>query len=570
MSRAPWIPLLVTFALASCASPPGQYVESTATSTSWLLECNTDAECGAAFACMCGRCTVPCRQDVDCAAMQGAVCRVPEGSCEAATLTCQAASGASGSMPANAVAGARRPESMEGATASASSTSGAEQAGIDTPATLPTETTGGATPIGSVLEATVPTEPTEPTDPTTLVPGTTPSEPYPTRPLPSEPQCVAEGAEDWSVHGMPERGHTFQVATDVNGDVFTAGSITEEGVKGSRTLLVKYSGADGAILWSTLGAPSEGSSRAHDVVVDASGSAYAVGYTEPVVNPATGSDGDAFLTKYSWDGREQWSRIVSDVGYSDVAVKVIVDGAGDVVVLGQSTLSASGAEMFLAKYSVSGDEMWTVRMGSGEGYTTAGDVVSDSAGTLTIAGYTDESLEGEQQGYGDAFVAQLSKEGTLQWVRQYGTDRQDSMGSIELDAEGSFFVAGYSSLEMAPPGEGGPFLAKLSPAGDVVWKVERPRNTEDSISDLELDDCGNLAVSGLLVEYDDVGRTTDINALVAAYSPNGELLWEKTVGGPEQNYGQGIATDVWGNVYLAGWEWDADAQVGGTFVTRYR
>ena len=63
-----------------------------------------------------------------------------------------------------------------------------------------------------------------------------------------------------------------------------------------------------------------------------------------------------------------------------------------------------------------------------------------------VSGSTDSSdFEGANNAYhggGDTFVAKLSASGTLQWVTYLGGSAEDEGSGIDLDADGSAYVAG--------------------------------------------------------------------------------------------------------------------------------
>jgi hypothetical protein len=62
--------------------------------------------------------------------------------------------------------------------------------------------------------------------------------------------------------------------------------------------------------------------------------------------------------------------------------------------------------------------------------------------------------------------------------------------------------------------------------------------------------------AGRLDEVDAEGSLVDTDALLAKYSPSGELVWEQALGGAEQSTGLGLANDHMGHVILCGWDYD--------------
>jgi hypothetical protein len=373
----------------------------------------------------------------------------------------------------------------------------------------------------------------------------------------------ADGIVDWSAYqdamGDPQAGGVVftRVATNLNGDAFVAGFVPEE--TGTHTVAAanEYSAVDGALLDSVT-LPTVGSSRAHGITVAPDGSVYVVGFTEGDLNGESGPGNDAFIMKYAAGESPSWARLVeSGEGY-DTALGVTVDAAGDVVVVGNAPPSAtSNPNGFVAKYTAGGDEVWAQQLGSDAEYTSINAVVANtSSGTLTVAGTTYDGLGDEQFGSSDAFVAQYTKDGELVWLRQFGTEGVDGAEAVALDDEGNAFVGGSTDVDFATADEGGPFLAKVSPSGDFLWTVHRGGNSRDIVTDVVVDDSQNVFVTGRLDEVDAEGSLVDTDALLAKYSPSGELVWEQALGGAEQSTGLGLANDHMGHVILCGWDYD--------------
>jgi len=167
--------------------------------------------------------------------------------------------------------------------------------------------------------------------------------------------------------------------------------------------------------------------------------------------------GDAFVRKYDSNGVEQWTRqFGTDSG--DEAYGVAVDASG-VYVTGKTNGSlgqpAQGFDVFLRKYDVSGNVVWTRQFG-GPG-TDYGNAVAVNATGVYVAGET-TGLPGQTKigGLFDSFVAKFDLAGAPQWVRQFGGDAEDAAFGVTVNAAGVSVVGFVQNVVPDSPTLAGP------------------------------------------------------------------------------------------------------------------
>ncbi len=101
----------------------------------------------------------------------------------------------------------------------------------------------------------------------------------------------------------------------------------------------------------------------------------------------------------------------------------------------------------------------------------------------------------------------------------------------------------------------------------TIWNTFLGGSGDEAGNDIVLDASGNVYVVG---DSDaDWGGTpvraytaAGYDAFVAKLDPNGNLLWHTFLGGSQDDYGNGIALDGSGNIYITGW---SDANVSGAW-----
>jgi hypothetical protein len=136
------------------------------------------------------------------------------------------------------------------------------------------------------------------------------------------------------------------LAVDADGNAFVAGRDWEEGTFNDHTT-VKCDSA-GNFLWERKhNGPGNLSDRAHDIQLDAAGSAYVTGYSTGVESLA-----DIVTVKYSSDGDTIWvHRYDGPVSEGDIGTALQVDEAGNVYVTGWISNGSSGRDYVTIKYS---------------------------------------------------------------------------------------------------------------------------------------------------------------------------------------------------------------------------
>lgn len=237
-----------------------------------------------------------------------------------------------------------------------------------------------------------------------------------------------------------------------------------------------------------------------DVAIDDQENAYLTG--------AVGNS--AFVTKVNAAGDEVWSREIAEFS---AGVKINVDSDGNLLV--------AGGDGLLIKYSPQGDEIWTRHYGTDEyqSYESAYDVVIDQQGNSYITGATSGTFPGGQfEEFYDSFVAKLNSEGEVLWFRQSGVAQNYDEGrGVGVDGSGNVYVAGNLSF-------GGPegFLQKLDATGAPTWDLDLRLfhgYDDGEVRGLSVDEAGNSYVA--------VSRPTTASVLLFKFDTDSNLVWER-------------------------------------------
>ena len=332
------------------------------------------------------------------------------------------------------------------------------------------------------------------------------------------------------------------------------------------------------------------------VAVDASGNAYVTGtfadttFFGHAALVSTG-DRDVYVAKYSPNGEVLWARGGGGASF-DRGASVVVDAAGNayvtghfgsVATFGPFTLTSSGRyDMFVAKYSSSGEVLWARRAG-GLKDEWASDIAVDGAGSVFATGtfYETADFDGvalTSAGDRDVYVAKYSPDGEVLWARRAGGTGAEVGNGIALDAGGNAYVSGsfwgtaaFGSITVRTAGEWDVFVAKYASDGQVLWVRRAGGSVWDFGIGVSADPVGGVYVSGLFfgtAHFGAVALTSvgESDAFVARYSSDGTLLWVRRAGGPVWDAGLDVAVGAGGSATVAGYFYET-ADFGPATVT---
>ncbi len=369
--------------------------------------------------------------------------------------------------------------------------------------------------------------------------------------------------------GTSSEDYSSCVAVDATGNAFisgyTYGSLGGTQAGDGDIFLSKFNNS-GSLLWTKqLGTSHEDTTLG--VAVDVAGNPFICGYTLGSLGGTNQGDFDAFLCKFSSDGVVQWKRQLG-TGVEDSSCGVAMDAAGNAFVCGSTLGSLGGTnkgsvDAFLSKYNNSGVLQWTKQIGTGSNDSSRGLDV-DGAGNVFIAGDTQGSLGGPNAGSSDAFLSKYTNAGDLVWIRQFGTNSQDGVGGVAVDAMGNVLVTGatYGSLGGAHAGAFDIYLRKYSSEGDVLWTSQLGTSSYDVAFGVALDTGGNVFVSGYTNGSLGGAQLGKGNVILCEFSSMGDLLWTKQLGTGEFDYSKGVTVDGTGQVFITG---NTNGPLGGAY-----
>ena len=417
------------------------------------------------------------------------------------------------------------------------------------------------------------------------------------------------------------------IAVDGSGNSYVAGSFTGTATfgagetnqttlntssSGTWDIFVAKYGTDGTLAWAKK-AGGTSDDYAAGIAVDGNGKIYVTGLfngpatfgagetNQTTLNTSIGS-WDIFVANYGTDGTLTWVKQAG--GSGDVLWPTpAVDGNGNIYVTGsfigtatffegasQTTLTSTGQnDMFLAKYTTDGTLTWVKQAGGSGGVGNVGIpviagngsgnsyVTGSFTGTVTFGvGETNQTTL-TSTGPANMFVAKYGTDGTLVWAKQ----AEANGWVIAVDGSGNSYITGvfagtatFDGTTLTSTGISDVFVAKYGTDGTLAWAKKAGGGAGaiyGSSRGIAVDGSGNSYVTGYFYDTATFGGT-NLNSrggndiFVAKYGTDGTLAWAKQEGGTNNDYGDGIAIDGNGNIYVTG-DFSGSITFDGTTLT---
>ena len=240
---------------------------------------------------------------------------------------------------------------------------------------------------------------------------------------------------------------------------------------------------------------------------------------------------------------------------------------------GGGLVSAGLQDVFLVKYSAGGVHSWSKRFG-GAGTDIGMAVDTDSSGNVVVGGTFDGTINlgGETfttTGGRDLFVAKFSPTGQHLWSKHFGGTSGEDVRGVAVDGAGDVFLTGqflgtinFGGLDLPSAGFEDIFLAKLSgSSGNHVWsKRLGSTSAPDAAYGVAVDGGGNVAITGFFAGSVNFGGGAILaqvyDIFVAKYDSAGNYISARRFGDPaglfDSQYGDGIAMSDSGTVFITG------------------
>ena len=284
--------------------------------------------------------------------------------------------------------------------------------------------------------------------------------------------------------------------------------------------------------------------------VDKEGNIFFAGHID--ISIEDGPDEDhTFITKYKQNEETaEWTELFQ-YEVRLISEKIVADSDGNLLLVG--SLHKSN-KLLVSKWSNDGVEIWKKTWGVDSVVTG---IATDDSNNIYITGFTEGEFEGfTNSGETDIFLSKFSSDGSIQWTKQWGTDKRDKSSAVAVDKNGNIFVTGFVEKDYVVSEN--IFLVKFDGDGSEIWtqQIGSTIGSGSRAYSVVTDSEGSSYVTGGTKgkidnssEY--TGAGNDI--FIAKWAADSELMWIEHLGSDEDDEGFGIVLDATGNIFVTGY-----------------
>jgi len=250
---------------------------------------------------------------------------------------------------------------------------------------------------------------------------------------------------------------------------------------------------------------------------------------------------DFWLVKTDGAGNMEWNQTYGGESF-DGAFALVETSDGGFALAGETNSFGAGSyDFWLVKTDGAGNMVWNQTYGGTEGdYASA--LVETSDGGFALAGGTTSFGAGES----DFWLVKTDGAGNMVWNQTYGGAENNYAYALVQTSDGGFALAGFTDFFSA----GGVdfWLVKTDGAGNVEWdKIYGGESFDGALALVETSD-GGFAVTGETNSFG-AGKA---DLLLVKTDGAGNVDWDQTYGGAEDDYASALVETSDGGFALAG------------------
>jgi hypothetical protein len=230
-------------------------------------------------------------------------------------------------------------------------------------------------------------------------------------------------------------------------------------------------------------------------------------------------------------------------------------------------------DAFMVKFNSAGVRQWATYYG-GNGYDVAKHCTIDNSNNIYMVGYTGSSFNiasasGVHQSSislnDDGFIAKFDLNGVREWGTYYGGNGIDVLNGCAFDGT-NLIVCGQtnssSSMATLNSSSGGneAILAKFSPSGNRLWGRYLGGNMDETAYSCTVDASGNIYMAGSATSASGISTSGahqtslqgTVDGFLAKFSTHGVPDWVTYYGGSDLDVIEACGVDNSGNIYISG------------------
>lgn len=319
-----------------------------------------------------------------------------------------------------------------------------------------------------------------------------------------------------------------------------------------------------------------GEDKGQQVIQTSDGGYALTGYAQSADGDGSNNEGfhDNWIIRLDAQGSILWERSFGFSGH-DHSYDIIQTDDGGLFFTGFLDITAARKDGFTekgtsltrhgvgefwgTKLDVDGNIEWRKYFG-GTNNDRAYGVVRAADGGFVMAGFSESNdfdIKNNQGSY-DFWVVKINSKGDLLWEQAYGGSGIDRSFSIVNTADGGYAIAGQTlsadSDVSKNNGESDIWLIKLDDSGKLLWENSFGGSGFELAEGLSLMLDGDLMVVGnsKSADGDTIENAGENDIWIIRTDSNGQLVWQKSIGGSDLDFGFDILENQDGSVLVVG------------------
>ncbi len=241
----------------------------------------------------------------------------------------------------------------------------------------------------------------------------------------------------------------------------------------------------------------------------------------------------------------------------------------------KSEATIGNYDYWIVKLNSSGTIVWQNTIGGG-GIDRLYSIDETSDGGFILGGTSSSVISGDKTepkiGENDYWVIKINSVGNIVWQNVIGGTMDDQLRAIEQTADGGYIVGGYSNsgisgdktepaLDNEIPYTSDYWIIKLNSSGAITWQNTIGGYGDDIFNDIHQTSDGSYILGGHSnsrigsdkIENGFFGGNLGYDYWVLKLNNNGNILWQNTIGGEDDDYFMSIDETVDDGYFMAGW-----------------
>ncbi len=253
-------------------------------------------------------------------------------------------------------------------------------------------------------------------------------------------------------------------------------------------------------------------------------------------------ESDFYVLKLDENGNKQWQKTYGG-SKEDYPVSIQQTRDEGWIIAGMTkSFGAGGWDAYIVKLTGNGNKLWEKVFG-GKNDDAVVSVRQTVDGGYILAGRTNSFGAGNQ----DFYVLRLDKDGNKVWERTYGGSDSDIAYDVLQVQDGAYIVVGATKSF----GVGGmdAYILKIDENGNKLWEKTLGGSDDDLLSKVLQTDEGGYIIIG----YTRSSSIGGSDVYIVKLDEHGKSVWEKVYGGARDDQAWSVQQTKDGGYIVAGW-----------------